>query len=290
MFSGGFGAVCLVAAGQPFDTVRVRQQTRPELFTGPLHCARRTIAEEGVLALWRGAMPALSSSVLENAVAFAINGYLRRVWGLTDDSPFLHHASCGGLGGVVSATAICPAEVVKVRMQYQRSGAGGGVLYRSGADCFAQILRLEGARGAFAGLGPLLCRDIPFNFFFFGSYRSYRSYLADTIPAAQLSMCCGGLAGATAWTFVLPIDAIKSRAQVAAITVAGKVVPPASAAEVVRTLWRAGGVGAFYRGWTATVARAFVANSALFTGIGVAEGWVDALTGDDAGGDRRQMR
>ena len=277
--TGGFGAVCLVATGQPFDTVRVRQQTRPDIFRGPIHCAVLTASEEGVLALWRGAMPALSSSVLENTIAFAVNGYLRRLLHLSDDSPFLAHAAIGAAGGVISATAICPAEVVKVRMQFQRSNTGQA--YRSGTDCMMQILKKEGPRGAFAGLLPLLLRDVPFNAIFFGSYRSYRSLLGSRVEGSgavestpQLAMFCGGLAGATAWTVVLPLDALKSRAQVAAIAKPGTERP--AAAQIISELWRAGGIRAFYRGWSATVARAFVANSALFLGLNMSERWYDA--------------
>jgi solute carrier family 25 carnitine/acylcarnitine transporter 20/29 len=48
--AGGFGGTCLVFAGHPLDTIKVRLQTQPKtapgqspLYAGTLDCARKTI-------------------------------------------------------------------------------------------------------------------------------------------------------------------------------------------------------------------------------------------------------
>lgn len=58
--SGGFGGVCCVATGHPFDTVKVRLQTMPvpapgeqPLFKGAMDCVAKTVTKEGVLALYK---------------------------------------------------------------------------------------------------------------------------------------------------------------------------------------------------------------------------------------------
>lgn len=78
--SGAVGAFCLVYAGLPFEVIKVRLQTQgPErAYRGVLHGFRRVAAEEGVRALWKGAVPALSSAIIENSVLFSANGVAKR--------------------------------------------------------------------------------------------------------------------------------------------------------------------------------------------------------------------
>ncbi|KAH8074748.1 hypothetical protein JL721_2321 [Aureococcus anophagefferens] len=68
----------------------------------------------------------------------------------------------------------------------------------------------------------------------------------------------GGLAGVAEWTFILPVDTVKTRFTM---------LRHASLAAVVRGVWREGGVPAFYRGLGPTLARSFPANGAAFVCI-----------------------
>jgi hypothetical protein len=51
--SGGFGGMCLVAAGHPLDLIKVRLQTSTQ-YTGMMDCVRKTIAKDGIRGLYRG--------------------------------------------------------------------------------------------------------------------------------------------------------------------------------------------------------------------------------------------
>ena len=83
---GGVGSVCCVYAGLPFEVVKLRLQTQPTSYGGPLECFARILRGEGALALWKGATPAVASAMTENAIVFTANGIFRRaflrfVWG-----------------------------------------------------------------------------------------------------------------------------------------------------------------------------------------------------------------
>jgi hypothetical protein len=286
--SGAFGAACLVAAGAPFDTVKLRVQTGQA--ASPLACLRSMVATEGVLSLWKGAGPAFSSAVIENTVIFTVNGLFRRL--LLQARPDDHeetvaeHALVGAATGVFSSTAICPAEVVKVRMQYQRNGAsttgggGGGPRFASGWAAARHIYATEGGlRGLFAGLAPLMVRDIPFNAIFFASYRSacsgYRQWAGlrpeQPLPAPA-TFLAGGLAGVAAWSVVLPADRVKSAMQVAGQVEGHAPTYNATMMSTLRHVLAEGrGVRALYVGWTAAVLRSFPANAALFWGVETAD-------------------
>lgn len=170
--SGVVGAFCCVYAGLPFEVVKTRLQTQGAVKTydGVVHGFRRIAAEEGVGALWKGAVPALSSSIIENSVLFSANGIAKRAVlalharkTLQDDEyqlTTLDEALMGAVAGIFSATvrllclfcivfvvllmsfvlfmcvalveqAITPAEVIKSKLQFQRGRLGKG-----GALCF----------------------------------------------------------------------------------------------------------------------------------------------------------
>lgn len=62
----------------------------------------------------------------------------------------------------VGATAVYPIDLVKTRMQNQRSGPIVGELaYRNSMDCFKKVIRHEGILGLYRGLVPQLLGVAP---------------------------------------------------------------------------------------------------------------------------------
>lgn len=127
-------------------------------------------------------MPALSAALTENVVVFAVNGALKRLvvaagW-VGADSVGANGAGAGlststemclgAMSGFVSATAICPLEVLKCRLQVDRARAGGGAGPAGGGGgggggqllrCAAELWRAEGAAGFFRGMSALWARE-----------------------------------------------------------------------------------------------------------------------------------
>ena len=90
-----------------------------------------------------------------------------------EDLSLTHKALAGGVAGIFSSTAICPAEVVKCRLQVLQSGGGNGgnsKIKMSPMRVAVDVVRADGLLGLFRGLPSLWMRDIPFNFVFIGSY------------------------------------------------------------------------------------------------------------------------
>uniref|UniRef100_K3WZG3 Mitochondrial carrier protein n=1 Tax=Globisporangium ultimum (strain ATCC 200006 / CBS 805.95 / DAOM BR144) TaxID=431595 RepID=K3WZG3_GLOUD len=273
--SGVVGAFCCVYAGLPFEVVKTRLQTQGAVktYNGVLHGFQRIAAEEGVVSLWKGAVPALSSSIIENSVLFSANGIAKRAvlalharkaqqqhgeYQLTT----LDEALMGSVAGVFSATAITPAEVIKCKLQFQRE-------YHGPWDCLQKVFRQEGIRGLFRGYSALLLRDVPFNFFFFGCYEAYTSAWAKFLHKESKNdlhplfiLASGGLAGATGWSVVFPADVLKAHMQTAAQG-SGSLGLRGAAKHVYAQY----GIHGFYRGWSAAVLRSFPANGSLFLGV-----------------------
>ncbi|CAK4078030.1 unnamed protein product [Aphanomyces euteiches] len=261
--SGVVGAIFNVYAGLPFDVVKVRLQTQVanSQYSGLFDCFAKTVRQESVRSLWKGAVPALSSAVIENSVLFTANGALKRIF-FPDGQPLStkDEALIGSASGVFSAAAITPAEVVKCRLQTYAHAESMGI-----GRCIRAIIQESGVTGLMSGLGAVMLRDVPFNFCFFGLYDFYTCRFMDLLnvesrrelhPLAVLAS--GGFAGASSWTIVFPADVIKSRMQVdTRLTFQA----------AVRRVWLAQGIMGFYRGWSSAVLGSFPADGCLFLGV-----------------------
>ncbi|KAG5190897.1 hypothetical protein JKP88DRAFT_297327 [Tribonema minus] len=82
---------------------------------------------------------------------------------------FMVHFLLGAIAGGTGAAAVYPIDLVKTRMQAQRTtiAKGGGgtdiaqALYKNSLDCFRQTFRNEGLRGLYRGLPPQLVGVAP---------------------------------------------------------------------------------------------------------------------------------
>ena len=112
-----------MVVGQPFDTVKVKLQTYPHMYTSAMQCFRKTMKSEGIPGLFQGTVPAIAAAVGEMSVLFMCYGQCQklvcRVTGTTDISsltPF-QNASAGFVGAFFSSFVLCPTELVKCRLQ-----------------------------------------------------------------------------------------------------------------------------------------------------------------------------
>jgi len=261
--------------------------------TGVIATAADVVRGEPWTTFWRGAVPALTSALVENAVLFTVNGALQRSLAPGGDtarlSP-LQQALIGGASAVASSTAITPSEVVKVRLQaaqaaHAAGGGGGGATVIAGTTGVGsavggpwhmarRIMAADGVVGFYRGLPAAMSRDVPFYVVYFGAYHAYTSRAMGwtgvrrraELPVLH-NFIGGGLAGSMAWGVMFPMDAVKSRWQ-AGMLPASIRNPLSAAAHIAAT---GGGWRALYRGWSAAVMRGFPANGALFVGIEMAQ-------------------
>ncbi|KAL3893784.1 MAG: hypothetical protein SGPRY_014001 [Prymnesium sp.] len=204
--SGVVGATVCTLFGNPFDVAKARMQAQTSAsgYTGLLHCLSSTARAEGLPGLYRGALPALTSAVVENSVGITTQRFLRRQLASAQGKPAASRYSgptevgLGAVTGVFTSLAICPFEVIKVRQQ---------VLPESRMACVARdLLQQDGPLGLFRGLASVVCRDVPFNAIFYGAYESVCTLLMrskglhskdDLDPS--LIFLAGGLAGSVGW-------------------------------------------------------------------------------------------
>lgn len=72
-----------------------------------------------------------------------------------------HHFALGSLAGAFGAFMVYPIDLVKTRMQNQRSSRVGEQLYRNSWDCAKKVVRNEGFKGLYSGVLPQLVGVAP---------------------------------------------------------------------------------------------------------------------------------
>jgi len=74
-----------------------------------------------------------------------------------------HHFALGSISGAFGAFMVYPIDLVKTRMQNQRTSRnpGDAQLYKNSVDCAKKVFRNEGVRGLYAGVLPQLIGVAP---------------------------------------------------------------------------------------------------------------------------------
>ncbi|RYP55660.1 hypothetical protein DL769_010086 [Monosporascus sp. CRB-8-3] len=283
--AGGFGGVCAVVVGHPFDLVKVRMQTAERgAYSSAVDVVRKSVARDG---LRRGLYAGVSAPLVGVTPMFAVSfwGYdlgKQIVTSFSAPSPdgalSIGQITAAGFFSAIPMTAItAPFERVKVilQTQSQRLRPGEKPKYRGGLDVVRQLYRTGGLRSVFRGSAATFARDGPGSAAYFATYEYIKRTLTpppSLDPATgrprqgELSLTAitlaGGAAGIAMWIPVFPVDTVKSRLQSAEGN--------ANVGAVVRELYARGGLRAFFPGFGPALARAVPANAATFLGVEVA--------------------
>jgi carnitine-acylcarnitine carrier protein, putative len=118
--AGGFGGVCLVFAGHPLDTIKVRLQTMPKpqtgqspMYSGTWDCTKKIVSKEGVLGLYRGMGAPIAGVTPMYAICFLGFGIGKKLQQTSPDHKFTLSElfKAGMLSGVFTTIIMTPGLV-----------------------------------------------------------------------------------------------------------------------------------------------------------------------------------
>ncbi|XP_048403740.1 protein kinase, cAMP-dependent, regulatory, type II, alpha A isoform X2 [Stegostoma tigrinum] len=176
-FAGGFGGVCLVFAGHPLDTIKVRLQTQPKplpgqapIFKGTIDCFYKTLIGEGVRGLYKGMAAPIVGVAPMFAVCFFGFGLGKKLQQKHPEDVLTYPQlfAAGMLSGVFTTAIMAPGERIKCLLQIQATT--GEKKYAGPLDCVKQIYKTSGIRGVYKGTALTLMRDIPASGMYFMTY------------------------------------------------------------------------------------------------------------------------
>lgn len=159
--SGFFAAFFSSFALCPTELIKCKMQALKETNSKPISASALTmsiIRTEGIRGLYNG----LTSTIFREmpgyfAFFFGVEGtkhVLAKYTSIKDESHPMMPLMAGGMGGVCLWLTIFPFDLIKSRIQVENSKMGLTTMLR-------KIVREEGVRTLYKGLGPTLVRTFP---------------------------------------------------------------------------------------------------------------------------------
>ncbi len=224
--------------------------------------------------MWQGMAAPIASNAPINAVAFAVEGYVRRAWAPRAEQHGWSLLSVYVLAGVASGLAQAPitavTELLKIRLQVERAVGGASVAITGPVQMGSHLFAKFGMRGLTRGMLWTAVRDAPGLSTYFVVYHEGKRLLGTHVPRLNVRasddpshrigalghMIAGGIAGSASWLFWHPLDVLKTLVQ--------STDPGIPLRSLVRTAWNDSGPRFLFRGIAASVTRAFPVSAILF--------------------------
>ncbi|KAI1919452.1 S-adenosylmethionine transporter [Ophidiomyces ophidiicola] len=257
----------------PLDTIKTRlQQARKRQGSSNLIAANKSgtsSIRHTIRGIYAGLPSVLLGSAPSAASFFVVYDGVKRLLlpSESQTAPWYHalltHSLASSLGEVAACAVRVPTEVIKQRAQ---AGLFGGSTLLALKD----ILSLRhsqlpnGARGnwilvfreLYRGTAITISREIPFTILQFtmwegmkGTYASWKHQSDTPAPVSAISSALfGSIAGAISAGLTTPLDVVKTRVMLARRGENGTKVGGVRVRDVVQTIWKEEGFGAFWRG------------------------------------------
>uniref|UniRef100_M4C670 Mitochondrial carrier protein n=1 Tax=Hyaloperonospora arabidopsidis (strain Emoy2) TaxID=559515 RepID=M4C670_HYAAE len=257
--AGTIGGVAGIITGHPLDTVKVQLQTSHDVSAGVLRTLQRVVRSQGLVGLYRGLLSPILSNAPINAVVFGVQGQVVRGLQLQHDRPLSsgEHFVAGSSAGLVQVLFAAPSEHVKIQVQ---TGAIGQHVSSLGAA--KTIYQTYGMAKLFKGWQVCLLRDVPAFGAYFCGYEATKRALTEGKSCNETDvklMVAGGMAGMLSWVVSMPQDVVKSCVQSQSLD--GKQM---GITEMVRSRLQQEGPRFFFKGFSATMLRAFPVSAVTF--------------------------
>ncbi|EPS60241.1 hypothetical protein M569_14562, partial [Genlisea aurea] len=161
LVAGGLAGAVAQASIYPMDLVKTRLQTF-SAETGSIpslgKLSKDILVQEGPRAFYRGLVPSLLGIIPYAGIDLAAYETLKdmsKKYIVQDGEPGpLVQLTCGTISGALGATCVYPLQLVRTRMQAERSESRM-------LDVFVRTYRREGLRGFYKGLFPNLLKVVP---------------------------------------------------------------------------------------------------------------------------------
>jgi len=168
MASGGIAGAGSLMIVYPLDYARTRLAsdvgTGKQQFSGLIDCLKKTVQSSGIGGLYNGIGVSVVGIIPYRGAYFGLfdtlsgyNPYQKSDNGmLRASSKFV----CAQTSAIAAGYASYPFDTVRRRLQMQSEKAEKDWVYKGTADCFAKIVKDEGAAALFKGAGANALRTV----------------------------------------------------------------------------------------------------------------------------------
>ncbi|KDO34327.1 hypothetical protein SPRG_01462 [Saprolegnia parasitica CBS 223.65] len=213
MLAGSAAGVVEHVSIFPIDTIKTHMQCQRcpvnsnAIRMNAFQTAKRLVAEDGPLRLFRGVSTMLGASLPAHALYFSVFEACKKSFGA--DAAELTPIESGAAGVIATIThdlIMTPMDVIKQRLQL---GYYSGV-----ANCMQTMIRQEGLRALYISFPTTFFMNLPYSMIMVSTNESIKKVLNPSgdinVGAYVLS---GAIAGAVAGALTNPLDVAKTRLQ-----------------------------------------------------------------------------
>ncbi|XP_078439142.1 mitochondrial substrate carrier family protein [Wolffia australiana] len=245
--------------------------SRRRRFRGMIDCFKRTVKEEGVLALWRGNGIGVIRYYPSVALNFSFKDLYRSMLRSTGQpsegsssitSAAMLNFAAGAAAGCTTLIIIYPLDIAHTRLAAD-VGALGSRQFRGTCHFLCTIMHNDGIRGIYRGLPASLQGMILHRGLYFGGFDTAKELLSPPGAAARplwqhwlAAQATTSIAGIVSY----PLDTVRRHMMMQSGT---NNIMYISTADCWRKIYRAEGASGFYRGGLSHLFRSVGAASIL---------------------------
>ena len=249
--AGAVGGGLGVMAGQPLDVLKTRAMASSATSVSLMSIIRN----EGVRALFKGAVPPVVGQGLYTSLAFSCQNatltLFRTCGAETKTQAHVFWAGC--ISGLVGTVVVTPCEVLKIHLQMNKS-----IVRQTVREVVIARYKLDGFFAFTKGWSATAIRDSPATGVYFLGYDILKEITGKYFSSTTSEVISGGFAGVLSWTISIPADVIKTRLQYGAVK--------GGFLSCAKEIQKQEGCRGFFRGALPCLLRAFPVNAITFFG------------------------
>jgi len=281
---GGVAAAISKTAAAPIERIKLMVQNQDEMikagrlatpYNGVMDCFRRTVADEGMTALWRGNTANVIRYFPTQALNFAFKDYFKRMFNKSKDRDgyaiwFVSNLASGGAAGAVSLFFVYSLDYARTRLandakSAKKGAVGGGERQFNGLiDVYKKTMATDGVAGLYRGFVISCVGIIVYRGCYFGFFDSLKPIILTGSMADNffLNFALGYAVTVAAGLASYPLDTIRRRMMMTS----GEAVKYTSSLQCARVIMANEGTKSFFKGAGANILRG-VAGAGVLAGF-----------------------
>ena len=247
----------------------IKQGRLAEPYKGIGDCFSKTIASEGVGALWRGNIPNVIRYFPTQALNFALKDQFKRMFAVKKTEAYWKQLAAnitsGGLAGTVSLAFVYSLDYARTRLANDNKSAkkGGEREFNGLLDVYRKTLASDGIGGLYRGFVVSAVGIFIYRGLYFGMYDSLKPVVLTGVLADNFfaSFMLGWGITIVAGLASYPIDTVRRRMMMTS----GQAVKYKSSFDAFNQIVAKEGMGSLFKGAGANILRA-IAGAGVLSG------------------------
>merc|ERR1712144_23587 len=277
---GGVSAAVSKTAAAPIERVKLLIQNQDEMiragrldrkYDGIGECFKRTVADEGMVSLWRGNTANVLRYFPTQALNFAFRDTYKTMFGYKKERDgywwwMFGNLASGGAAGATSLLFVYSLDYARTRLANDAKNAksGGERQFNGLIDVYRKTLASDGIAGLYRGFMVSCAGIIVYRGCYFGFFDTLKPMIlvGNLKDSFILSFCLGYAVTVAAGLASYPLDTIRRRMMMTS----GEAVKYSSSLQCAGIILKNEGMKSFFKGAGANILRG-VAGAGVLSGF-----------------------